>query len=433
MVVPCRVPGLKHRVERRTVTEPDRLIACHECAAVFRRVTIPENARANCTRCGALLYQHIPDSLNRSLALYLASFMLWIMANIFPFIGLKVGGIEQQNLLLAGGIALYENGMGELGLVVFLTSILFPGLTMAGMIYLLLPLRMGFVAPKTGKVYQVVHTLFPWSLISVFMLGTLISIVKLQDLATVVPGFSLAAFSLLLVSYAMAYSNFDSEIFWQQVEELQGKDHGLTDRTHDAPLLHCHVCDAIQESGHHCHRCGSSVHHRITDSIQQTWALLGAATLMLIPANIYPVMTVQKLGQGGPDTIISGIVKLIEGGLYGLGLIVLFASIIVPTAKLFSLAFLLYSVQSRSAWKPRDRTLLYRVTEVIGSWSMVDVFLVGLLAGLVSLGFLASVTPGIGASFFGAAVILTMLAAQKFDPRLIWDNLPNNINEAQAS
>ena len=415
------------------MTEPDRLVACHECAAIYRRVPIPENARATCLRCDALLYRHIPDSLGRSLALYLASFMLWIMANAFPFIGLKVGGIEQQNLLLQGGLALYENGMGELGLVVFLTSIVFPGLTMLGMIYLLLPLRMGFVVPYVGRIYQVVHSLFPWSLISVFMLGTLISIVKLQDLATVVPGFSLVAFTLLLVTYAMATSNFDPETFWQAVEKARGTDSRLIKPESDGPLLHCHVCDSVQESGHHCKRCGCEVHHRVTDSIQQTWALLMAATLMLIPANLYPVMTVKKLGKGGPDTILSGIIHLMEGGLYGLGLIVLFASIIVPVAKLLSLAYLLVSVQQRSDWKPKDRTLLYRMTEVIGSWSMVDVFLVGLLAGLVSLGLLASVTPGIGASFFGAAVILTMLAAQKFDPRLIWDNLPDKSDEVQIA
>ena len=407
------------------MSEPDRLIACHECAAIYRRAPIPENARANCLRCGALLYRHIPDSLNRSLALYLAALMLWIMANLFPFLGLKVGEIYQENLLLQAGLALYEHGMGELGLVVFLTSILFPLITIVGMIYLLLPLRFGFVPAQTGRVFQIIGALLPWSLISVFMLGTLIAIVKLQDLATVVPGFSLVAFSLLLVVYAMADSHFDRADFWDEVERLRGTDSQPRQLSGSALLHHCHVCDGIQEGGHHCRRCGCEVHHRVTDSIQQTWAFLFAAVLMLIPANLYPVMTVKKLGAGQPDTILSGVIHLLEAGLYGLGFIVLFASIIVPVAKLLTLGFLLYSVQKRSAWKPRDRTQLYRVTEIVGSWSMVDVFLVGLLAGLVSLGLLASVTPGIGASFFGAAVILTMLAAQKFDPRLIWDNLPD--------
>lgn len=408
------------------MTETDRLIACHECAAIYWRREIPANATASCPRCQAILYRNIPDSLNRSLALYLAALMLWVIANVYPFLGLKVGGMEQQNLILSGGWALYEHGMGELGLVVFLTSIVFPLITIIGMIYLLLPVKAGFVPPGTGRVFQIVRLLEPWSLISVFMLGTLISIVKLQDLATVVPGLSLAAFSFLLVVYALARSSFDSETLWQRIEHLRGHAHGLTKIDEGAEILHCHICDGLQDSGHDCRRCGAPIHHRIEDSVQQTWALLVAATLMLIPANLYPVMTVKKLGQGQPDTIVTGIIHLMEAGLYGLGFIVLFASIIVPFAKLASLSFLLYSVQTRSTWKPKDRTLLYRVTEAIGSWSMVDVFLVGLLAGLVSLGLLANVTPGIGASFFGAAVILTMLAANQFDPRLIWDRANHN-------
>ena len=132
-------------------------------------------------------------------------------------------------------------------------------------------------------------------------------------------------------------------------------------------------------------------------------------------------MTVTKLGRGDPNTIISGVIHLMEGGLWGLAFIVLFASIVVPVAKLLTLGFLLVSVQNASNWRPRDRTLLFRVTEVVGAWSMVDVFLVALLAGLVSLGLLATIEPGLGATFFGAAVILTMLAARSFDPRLIWD------------
>jgi paraquat-inducible protein A len=155
--------------------------------------------------------------------------------------------------------------------------------------------------------------------------------------------------------------------------------------------------------------------------VQRTWALLIAAALMLIPANLYPVMTITMLGKGAPDTIFTGIVKLISSGLWGLALIVLFASIVVPFLKLTALSYLLYSVSSKSKWRPRDRTLLYRMTELVGAWSMVDVFLVGLLSGLVSLGLIATVVPGIGATFFGGAVILTMLAAKSFDPRLIWD------------
>ncbi len=109
-------------------------------------------------------------------------------------------------------------------------------------------------------------------------------------------------------------------------------------------------------------------------------------------------------------------------GLWGLALIVLIASVVVPALKLTAISFLLYSVRKKSGWRPRDRTLLYRVTHVVGAWSMVDVFLVGLLAGLVKLGLIATIEPGLGATFFCAAVVLTIFAANNFDSRLIWDH-----------
>jgi paraquat-inducible protein A len=160
---------------------------------------------------------------------------------------------------------------------------------------------------------------------------------------------------------------------------------------------------------------------RAANSISRTWAYLAAATLLLIPANLYPVMTVTRFGMGEPNTILSGVVHLVEDGAWPLGLLVFFASFIVPISKIAALAFLLFTVQRGSTWRLRDRTRLYRVTEVVGAWSMVDIFLVGILVCLVRMDGLATVYPGIGASFFGAAVVLTLMAAHSFDPRLVWD------------
>jgi paraquat-inducible protein A len=400
---------------------PRALVACHECDAVYHREEIPTGARANCRRCGNVLYRQIPDAMDRCIALYLTALMLAVMANLFPFLSLTIAGLTEQNHLISGSIALYEFGMPELGLLVFLTSIAFPLVTITGRLYLLLPMRFGQVPPFRGIVVRIVSALEPWSLIGVFFLGTLIAIVKLQDLATVIPGMSLYAFAALLLVYSAARASFDPEMLWLDAGNLTEAEYA-----EEARIIHCHACGGLHhdaEQIHHCARCGSSVHHRLEDSVHRTWALLGAATLMLIPANLYPIMTVTQLGSGEPNTIVSGVIHLMEGGLWGLALIVLFASIVVPVAKLITLSFLLTSLHRRSQWRPRDRTFLYRVTEVVGAWSMVDVFLVALLSGLVSLGFLATIEPGIGATFFGAAVILTMLAAHSFDPRLIWDGM----------
>jgi paraquat-inducible protein A len=145
--------------------------------------------------------------------------------------------------------------------------------------------------------------------------------------------------------------------------------------------------------------------------------------ILLIPANVYPVMTVIRFGQGEPSTILSGVLHLIESGMWGLAMIVFVASIVVPVMKLTILFFLLISVHKKSIWRPRDRTLLYRVTEMVGAWSMVDIFLIGLLSSLVSLNSLSTIRPGIGAIFFAGVVVITMFAAHSFDPRLIWDNI----------
>jgi len=141
---------------------------------------------------------------------------------------------------------------------------------------------------------------------------------------------------------------------------------------------------------------------------------------------------VTTLGRGAPDTIISGVIKLMDSGLWGLAIIVLVASIVVPFLKIAVLCYLLISVHKQSTWRPGDRTRLFRITEVVGAWSMVDVFLVGLLAGLVKLGLVATIEPGIGATFFAGAVILTMLAAHNFDPRIIWDRALGTIHNLDS-
>lgn len=395
------------------------IIACHECEHLYHYEPIEPGAKANCAYCGALLYRHIPNSLDRSLALYTTALILFILANCFPFLSLKLGGRVEENILVSGGWALYKFGMGELGFLVFLTSVVFPFLTIIGMLYLIVPLRFGYIPRGIGLVYRLINAVTPWSLVSVFMLAVLIAFVKLQDIAEVVAGTSAYALAGLLVVYAAARANFDPRELWSRVPVAQ------PDVSAATRILNCHTCGLLTnaEAEHQpCARCGTPLHHRKRDSIARTWALLASAAILLIPANIYPVMTLIRFGQGAPNTIMGGIMHLIEDGMWGLAMIVFVASIVVPILKLIVLSLLLVSVQKGWTWRLRDRTQLYRITEVIGAWSMVDVFLVGLLSALVSLDALSTIRPGIGANFFAGVVVLTMFAAHSFDPRLIWDN-----------
>ncbi len=407
-----------------------KIIACHECDHFYSYEVIPVGAKANCHHCGNLLYRHIPDSINRSLALYLTALILFFIANVFPFLSLELGGRVVENILFSSSWAMYELGMGELGALIFLTSILFPFIVIVGKLYLLIPARLGTVAPFMSQVYRVVNCIAPWSLVGVFMLGALISIVKLQDLANVVTGPSLIALALLLLVYSAAQANFNPHDLWSLLDHRSSEITKEDFASHK--ILNCHTCGFLSRhtgENQNCIRCYSPLHHRKHNSLEVTWALLIAAFVMLIPANVYPVMTVIRFGQGEPSTILSGVLHLIESGMWGLAMIVFVASIVVPVMKLIILIFLLISVQKKSIWRPRDRTLLYRVTEVVGAWSMVDIFLVGLLSSLVSLDALSTIRPGIGAIFFAAVVVITMFAAHSFDPRLIWDQVKENNNK----
>lgn len=197
-------------------------------------------------------------------------------------------------------------------------------------------------------------------------------------------------------------------------------------------LLLCHACRLVSRAANPhplCPRCGAALHARKPDSLARTWALTLTAYILYVPANLLPVMTVVMSGRGEPDTIMSGIKELLLAGMWPLALLVFFASITVPVLKLLVLTYLLVSVQFRSRWRPRERTVLYRLTESVGRWSMIDIFVIAILVALVKLGSLATIDAGPGAVAFGGVVVITMLAAMSFDPRLIWDALEENAND----
>lgn len=197
-------------------------------------------------------------------------------------------------------------------------------------------------------------------------------------------------------------------------------------RALDAGILVCDECHLLCRTSpgevQCCRRCGARLHARRPNSITRTWALLLSALVLYIPANLLPIMTVNLFGQGSPATIMEGVLELIHAGMLPIALVVFVASILVPTFKLVGIALLLYSVQRHLPLSPRQRIFMFRFIEWIGRWSMLDIFVIAILVALVSFGNLASIEAGAGALAFAAVVILTMLAAITFDPRLIWDN-----------
>ena len=200
-------------------------------------------------------------------------------------------------------------------------------------------------------------------------------------------------------------------------------------RADELGLLGCHVCGQVcrapgageGDAVPACPRCGSVLHRRKPAVYTRTWALLIAAFLMYVPANVLPIMRTASLGDIDDNTIISGVVELWVKGSPGLAVIVFCASIVVPMLKFLALGTLLVTCRRGSDWARRQRAQLYRLVELIGYWSMLDVFVVALLTALVRFGFFSLVEPLPGVVFFGLTVVLTMFASMCFDPRLIWD------------
>jgi paraquat-inducible protein A len=185
-------------------------------------------------------------------------------------------------------------------------------------------------------------------------------------------------------------------------------------------LAVCHSCGKVERvSAQACPRCGAPLHLRKPESLERTWALTAAAALLYLPANLLPVLKVESFDGSQQSTIVSGVIQFWQDKDYPVAIIIFTASVMIPVLKLISIVWL--TIAARRGYRPRANTRLYRITEFIGRWSMVDVFVVAILVGVVQLGSVMSIEPGAGVLAFAGVVILTMLAALSFDPRLIWD------------
>ena len=193
------------------------MIACHDCDLLHRIKPLPDGTAAKCVRCGAVLYRQKKDSLDRTLSLTIAGVVLFVVANVFPFLALTNQGLVQQTTLITGIKQLHAQGMESLALLVLLTSILVPGVQLAGMLYILVPLKFNRVPRNLALVFRFLRSLQPWGMMEVFMLGILVSIVKLGKMATIVPGLALYSFVVLIFVLAGSAASLDPRIVWDRL------------------------------------------------------------------------------------------------------------------------------------------------------------------------------------------------------------------------
>ena len=195
------------------------LIACHDCDLVHRIKTLPAKGAAHCIRCGAVLYKHKPNSLERTLAFAVAGLILFVLANSFPFLVLKIGSQGRETTLITGIHELYIQGMHIISILVLITTILAPFIQMMCMFYVLLPLKFGRVPRRLPRVFRFLEHVMPWSMMEVFMVGILVSVVKLAKMAKIIPGISLYSFLGLIFVLAAMTVSLDDHLIWQKWEE----------------------------------------------------------------------------------------------------------------------------------------------------------------------------------------------------------------------
>lgn len=407
------------------VVTPPMLRECQHCGQLQVVPPMPPAARAVCVRCESVLRHTHHDPLGVPLALNLTCLVLFLIAVSATLMAVSRLGQTHVATLLSGPAGLAKSGMWELAAVVLFTTIVAALAKLLTTTVVLLGVRQERPPRALRVVFAWAQELRPWSMIEVYLLAVFVAYVRLGTEVTIQLGPALYALAALMVMMVAADYALDPEAVWEVIGRRRPR--ALAERVgaNDprARRLGCDTCGFVTRTvpGMPCPRCGFRLEVRKPNSIARTWALSIAAMVLYIPANAYPVLIITQLGSTEPSTILGGVRELLDAGMWPLAALVFFASIVVPGMKVISLIILLLSTRAGSRRRLRDRTRLYRIIDGIGRWSMIDIFMGSLLVALLQFGMVITVLPGPGAIAFAAVVILTMLAAQAFDPRLMWD------------
>jgi paraquat-inducible protein A len=403
------------------------LLECHDCGTILRLPAMAPGGRAACPECEAWLRYARADPFTAPLALNCAALVMFGVGAFWTLMSVSTAGQFRDADLLTGPNQLRGFGLWELSIVVLITTFVAPLGRILCMISVLVGLRLPRRPPGIRMLYAWIEHLRPWSMVEIFLLGLFVAYVRLSDIVHIDLGPAIVALAALTVTMVAADILLDHHAVW---DALDIRTRRASPRPRASLLgsamrrMGCDTCGQVSRGreGTLCPRCGFALHHRKPDSLTRTWALVLAALILYIPANAYPILTVIRFGAGQPSTILEGVRELMAAGEWPLALLVFFASVTVPVLKLAGLILLLITTMMGFQSRQRDRTVLYRVLDAVGRWSMIDIFMESILVALVQFGAVVTIIPGPGALAFAAVVILTMFAARTFDPRLIWDS-----------
>jgi paraquat-inducible protein A len=371
---------------------------------------------AMCRRCDGTLAGPATGRVERPLALASAALVLLLAAIVWPIMTVSSLGASRQSWLETCVSALWGQGFLSLATLVATFTIALPCAYLVMLMWVLVALRFDLGGPL-GPLFRWVQHLRPWMMIEVYLVGCFVAYSRIKVVSTIeigVGGWCLLGASLL---FLLVLTQLDERTVWEAlpVNAAIGK---------GKETIACTVCDLIvidAADGTHCPRCAATLHMRKPDAMRRTTALVVTGFLLYVPANVIPVLTTVRLGRSDENTILSGVLELVHNDLWPLAIIVFSASIILPLLKLCGLTWMLIATQMRSRRLLVGRTRFYRMIDLVGRWSNIDVFAVSVLIAALRFGALTEVHAGNGLVAFAAVVIITMVATSVFDTRLMWD------------
>jgi paraquat-inducible protein A len=397
--------------------------ACHHCDQLVNIPSLEHGQNAYCPNCQTLLSRNIKYRNQKVIALSISSLILLLSALLYPFISFSNQGLNQTISLLDSAKILLDQDNLFVAALIDLTIIGLPFLLLS----LFIPLHAGAIKilpiGVSRTLLKMIYYLKPWVMSEIFLIGVLISMIKIMKMADISFGLSFWAFSGFVVCYTLTLYYFDSASLWQQVRADEPIEvvESLEKRGKNQNISACHVCHQLTNDSI-CNRCHSKTYVRNTKHLQWVLAFSLTSLICYIPANFFPIMHTWVFSVDEPSTIVQGVLVLWQIGSYPIAIIIFVASICIPIGKLIILLWLCNLVSKQQHLSETQALRAYVLIELIGKWSMIDVFVVVILVSLVQLGLLMSITIGLGAIFFAIMVITSMIAAKLFDPRLIWDN-----------
>lgn len=392
------------------------LIACRDCAIIQKMPASLPRGRLECCRCGRVLENTNGRSLDAGLACAMTTLLLLVPANLLPVMTLHLGVVSRSTHLGSGLVTAWRQDWPLLTIVLALQAVILPFVRFGLLTVTLLGIRGGARGPWVGTAFRYCEMLDPWAMADVLLIGAGIGYGRVASQLPVRIDAGGWCFVVAAMMTMLTRATLERRAVWrwlQPTPDYSGPD-----------AIACSSCDLVlppEADGQRCPRCTASIRRRNPSAVSRTTALLLAAALLTPVAYAFPMSEFWEAGTPHPHTVIDGIELLFENGFWYFGVIIFFVSLAFPLTKLVALSWFLVSIWRRSPSRLRLKTQLYRFVDDIGRWSTLDPFTVIIFAPMLQFQQLAHINVMGGSPAFLATVVLSMLAARTFDPRLMWD------------